>query len=57
MKKRILALLLGVIMVVGLLAGCAKKKNTPTTNKGEAKGDAKNGITIGISMPTFAEER
>jgi len=46
--KKIMALLLASVMVLGLLSGCGAKKE-------EAADSGK--IKIGISMPTYAEER
>ena len=48
--KKILAILLASVMVLGLLAGCGAQQGAA------AKADDGK-IKIGISMPTYAEER
>lgn len=48
-RKSIMGLILSVLMVSSLFAGCGTKSNTPS--------DGKKKIVIGISLPTQREER
>lgn len=54
MKKRILALLLGAMMVTTLFVGCSQKNTSPNP-KDPANADSE--VFVGISMPTYSEER
>ena len=49
--KKIFAILLASVMVLGLLAGCGAKQEAAAAGSSDGK------IKIGISMPTYAEER
>ncbi len=56
--KKIIALLLASVMVIGMAAGCGAKTETKAEAKTEEKAaDSEGKIKIGISMPTYAEER
>ena len=49
--KKIFAILLASVMVLGLVTGCGAKQEAAAAGSSDGK------IKIGISMPTYAEER
>ena len=68
MKKKILSLMLTAAMLAGVLTGCgSSNQGSTTTSAGggtdtqtaaeEAAGDAKDGIQVGIVLPTKDEPR
>ncbi|WP_315069799.1 multiple monosaccharide ABC transporter substrate-binding protein [uncultured Clostridium sp.] len=57
MKKKLMAILLSSMVLLGSLAGCGVTTTAPGGDKEKASGGSTAGKTIGILMPTKSSER
>lgn len=57
MKKKLMAMLLSSMVLLGALAGCSVTTTAPGGDKEKATGGSTAGKTIGILMPTKSSER
>lgn len=57
MKKKLMAMLLSSMVLLGVLAGCSVTTTAPGGDKEKATGGSTAGKTIGILMPTKSSER
>ena len=54
MRKRLLAIILGMVMILGILAGCGDSGNGDTSGGGSSSGDS-SGQTIRVWIPPYAK--